>query len=411
MTLAQRAWRKYTRDGLASLWEEGKYSLAESAPLRSFVTHRLLEKNNTPRIRFKELRDIAQSTGAMWDTFGESNAKIATEPIPPKTRVPQSSSFDQIKTDVPVSPAVMEFSDCVLIHPYGLTLCDRGVLQETIAKSTGSSSRIGKALGKSVVNHGYREIDRLIAGKNTDSLDSIPLATPLLPLWSNYYHWTVECLPRLAGVKRYTKETGKTPTIIVPENPSSWMIESLELLGIDKDRIQPLDTHYKIERLVVPTHPGPTPAECEWLRNQMTTAVEESTATSSLEKNRIYITRQNATRRRVKNEEELMERLRSYGFKRYELEDISVKDQVSLFTNADLIVAPHGAGLTNIIYSESPAIIELFGNSKKTTFYRLAKLLDQEYHYTHNQTHYNDIVADIAQIEDILRTIDEESAG
>lgn len=406
MKLTKRAWRKYEQDGIKPLLQEGVYLLFESEAVRSVLGRRLLSENGIERIDYQELCEIAQSSNSFWNTFDNNEQKPSTEPIPSKIRIPKSRSFGQLQTHLPASPAVMEFSDCTLIHPFGLTLHESGVLQETIAQSTQSSSRIGKALSKSVAEHGYREIKQIISGTESESFESISLATPLLPLWGNYYHWTVESLPRLAGVERYEKETGEEPTIIVPEDPSSWMLESLELLGIDNNRIHQFDTHCAIDRLVLPTHPGPTPAECKWLRDKMYANIEKVSISSESTNNRIYISRQNATRRRVKNEVEVVDMLCSHGFERYVLEDLSVADQVELFSNADLIVAPHGAGLANIIYSESSTVIELFGESKKTTFYRLAELLDHEYHYFHNSTYYNDLVVDVNQLEELLSKIE-----
>lgn len=403
MELTKRAWRKYEQDGIKPLLQEGVYLLFESEPVRSLLGRRLLAGNGIRRIDYEELRKIAQSTDSFWHTF-EEGGQEPIKPIPSKVRIPKSRSFEQLQTHLPTSPAVMEVSNCTLIHPFGLTLHESSILQETIAKSTKSSSRIGKALSKSVADHGYRDINQIISGTESNSLESISLATPLLPLWGNYYHWTIEALPRLAGVERYEKETGEEPTIIVPEDPSSWMLESLELLGIDDDRIHQLDGHCAVDRLVVPTHPGPTPAECEWLRDRMQTTVNESTADRT-DENRIYISRQNATRRRVRNEQEAVDLLQSYGFERYVLEDMSVSDQVALFSNAEFVAAPHGAGLANVVYADSATVIELFGESKKTTFYRLVELLENDYHCLHHSTRYGDLDINIEQLDSLLKTL------
>ncbi len=398
LSLPQRTKRKYERDGLRSLMSEGLYLLAESKSVRTFIGRKLIERNDVNVLGYEQLH----SMGSSWLTFNESELSPITEPIPAKKRIPASREFEQTPTSSPQPPSVIELPDCTLIHPFGLTLCNRGILQETIASSTSSSSRIEKALSKSVLDHSYREIDSLISGRQPNSLESLSLATPLMLLWRNYYHWTLECLPRLAGAERYQTETGNEPTIIVPENLSSWMLESLELLGIDDNRIHQLDTHCTVDRLVVPTHPGPTPAECKWVRDQMRAAIDGPATNEESTGNRIYISRQNATRRRVKNEAEVVDMLRSHGFEQYVLEELSVAEQVNLFANADIVVAPHGAGLANIVYSESVTIIELFGDTKKTTFYRLAELLDHEYHYLHNSTYYNDLVIDIGQLKNAL---------
>ncbi|SDR12376.1 glycosyltransferase family 61 protein [Natronobacterium texcoconense] len=400
--LLQRALRKYKQDGVRSFLKEGKYSFFESKPVRSVLRYQILEKNGMKPIVYDDLPELSQPVDTIWEVFDDDQRAAVPDPIPPKTRISKTRSFDQVETHSPVSPIVIEIRDCRLLHPFGLTLCEQGVLPETIAKSTSPSSRVGKALSKSVSDHGYREVDNFISGQYPDSLESLPVATPLLPLWGNYYHWTIECLPRLAGVERHQNKTGVKPTIIIPENPSSWMLESLELLGIDDDRLHPLEDHCTVDQLVVPTHPGPTVAECEWVRDQMHDAVDYPTIANDTANNRIYISRRNATRRRVKNEREVADLLRSRGFDRYVLEELSVSDQIALFANAEVIIAPHGAGLANIVYSEFSSIIELFGDSKKTTFYRLAELLGHDYQYTHNPTKFGDIVVNLERLEQCL---------
>jgi capsular polysaccharide biosynthesis protein len=54
-----------------------------------------------------------------------------------------------------------------------------------------------------------------------------------------------------------------------------------------------------------------------------------------------------------------MELLRKDGFELYCLEDMSIVEQIRLFASARLVIGPHGAGLTNIIYCNHPALIEL----------------------------------------------------
>lgn len=409
LDLLRRARRKHDRDGLRSLSKEGLYHIFESRPVRKRICRRLLDQNDVTVIEQDELFSKARSNGRIWNTFTENGLHESVEetvqPIPDKTRIPASRSFADLERTLPTEPAVIEAHGCTLIHPFGLTLCDGGVLQETIAKSTGISSRTEKALSKSIIDHGYREVKALVSGQY--SLDeSIDVAAPLLMLWRNYYHWSLECLPRLAGVERYHRQMGIEPEIIIPENPSSWMRESLDLLGIDESRRHELNTHYMIGRLVVPTHPGPTPAECQWLRKKMYDGAGIITKNDSDSDNRIYISRRNATRRRVQNEEAVTEMLRSCGFTTYQLEDLSVEDQISLFANAEAVVSPHGAGLTNLIYSESTKVIELFGDSKKTTFHRLANILGHEYRYTTNTTKRGDLIVNLQSLREHLDELD-----
>jgi capsular polysaccharide biosynthesis protein len=74
---------------------------------------------------------------------------------------------------------------------------------------------------------------------------------------------------------------------------------------------------------------------------------------------KIYISRRSATHRRIVNEDEVRALAGRHGFEVVELEDLPVTEQIRMFASARTILAPHGAGLTNIIYSERPRVLEL----------------------------------------------------
>ena len=61
--------------------------------------------------------------------------------------------------------------------------------------------------------------------------------------------------------------------------------------------------------------------------------------------------------------------------------DTAVREQVALFSRADLVVGPHGAGLTNVVFGEDLAVVELFGDKQIATFDRLAAALGHGYEY------------------------------
>jgi capsular polysaccharide biosynthesis protein len=53
--------------------------------------------------------------------------------------------------------------------------------------------------------------------------------------------------------------------------------------------------------------------------------------------------------------------LKKFGFEMVQLEDISIYDQIRIFRDSNFIVAPHGAGLSNVVFSDSKTkVIEIF---------------------------------------------------
>jgi capsular polysaccharide biosynthesis protein len=84
----------------------------------------------------------------------------------------------------------------------------------------------------------------------------------------------------------------------------------------------------------------------------------------------------------VRNEEALMRTLRSLGFRRYDLEDLPPKKQILLFQEADVVVAPHGAGLANLLFATGVTVVELQASRHVAPhFYLLCKRLNHDYQY------------------------------
>jgi hypothetical protein len=74
----------------------------------------------------------------------------------------------------------------------------------------------------------------------------------------------------------------------------------------------------------------------------------------------IYISRSDATSRRVNNEEQLLQEIVPLGFLPISLSKLSVEMQIKLFSGADIIISPHGAGMAFMLFcNKNVTIIEL----------------------------------------------------
>lgn len=101
-----------------------------------------------------------------------------------------------------------------------------------------------------------------------------------------------------------------------------------------------------------------------------------------LKANRIFISRAKSRRRRIVNEEELYSGLKQYGFVSCPLEDLAIEEQIALFYDAEMVVAPHGAGLVNLLFSSRVKVLELFsGPLVRPHFYYVCKSLGHDYRY------------------------------
>jgi hypothetical protein len=96
-------------------------------------------------------------------------------------------------------------------------------------------------------------------------------------------------------------------------------------------------------------------------------------------KRRLYVPRRH--NRVVINEQILVEKLQAYGFEILVTDLMTWPDQIKAFSEAEAVVAPHGAALTNLLFAPAGCkVLELFppfGGS--TSFYWLSNSLDLDY--------------------------------
>lgn len=121
--------------------------------------------------------------------------------------------------------------------------------------------------------------------------------------------------------------------------------------------------------------------------------------TSSLNK-RVFISRKDAAIRNLLNEDEIFAIFEKNGFTRYNLANLSVLEQIELFHNADIIVAAHGAALSNLLFCKpNTHVIEIFQERSDCCFYYLSQDLKLNYHYI-KTTEFKNIEGQISTIID-----------
>jgi capsular polysaccharide biosynthesis protein len=220
----------------------------------------------------------------------------------------------------------------------------------------------------------------------------------------NYWHWMVDILPRIGLLER----AGLKPQVLIVNAELSFQKETLATLGIRPEQLLPLaaNAHVEVERLVIPSLPEAfctiTPETIAFLRERFL-RVDAQTSPHRL----IYLSRQDAARRRVVNEDELFARLEPLGFERVLLGALSVADQARVFASARMIVAPHGAGCTNLAFATPGAAFLEFmpDNGYHPSFEMLASLLGCKYgkvDYTGPLPAPPEVIADV---EAIMRAV------
>lgn len=96
---------------------------------------------------------------------------------------------------------------------------------------------------------------------------------------------------------------------------------------------------------------------------------------------KIFISRAKAERRRLINEDQLWPLLEAEGFERVFMEELSFEEQVELMKSTAVLVAPHGAGLTNMMFCQKGThIVEIADlGFPNPNFYALAAAMGHNY--------------------------------
>lgn len=227
--------------------------------------------------------------------------------------------------------------------------------------------------------------------RNYTKLDGRVLCLSLSNLERNYYHFNVELMARW-----YIFKLSKLDFDYVDfDCETNFQKDFVELLGIKKEKLIPSNlrnTLIQADVLIVPSLinnweyyqlPGDKLHYMKqylpvWFKN-----IHEEFRNKSTASNKIYISRSKANYRRIINEKEVIKLISNFGFSVYDLETLSAEEQILLFNNAEMIIAPHGAGIVNIVYSSKKfSFLEIFPeNYFDSSFRILAQVLDCEYNF------------------------------
>jgi capsular polysaccharide biosynthesis protein len=215
----------------------------------------------------------------------------------------------------------------------------------------------------------------------------IVLADDVRPL--NFCHWIVDWLPRLACLGEQARRPDTF--VAVPPLGADYQWATLRLCGFPPERVIQLDAMQglRARRLLVPSdltlipHPGHKAAP--WLTNYLRGALGYGAFLAGMDgpprRRKLYVSRGDAAGRRVLNEAELIASLEPLGYETVSLAGMPPVRQIATFGCASHIVAPHGAGLANIVFADpATTLVEIFPATYGTAaYYVLAAGLGMTY--------------------------------
>lgn len=182
----------------------------------------------------------------------------------------------------------------------------------------------------------------------------------LLGGMAQYYHNTVDFLSSLAVAELL--DAPRDLAIVVNDDLAPFQEEQLQLLGIEPDRLLRVkaDSPVRFAQLWIPSRLVVTgvwmdPLLPQWYRRKL--APQGAQAGRKL-----YVSRSGTQRRRVSNEEAVIQLVRQHGYEIVRPEQLGVAQQIELFAQASHIVGPTGAAMTNMIYAAPGAKVAVFYN-------------------------------------------------
>lgn len=200
---------------------------------------------------------------------------------------------------------------------------------------------------------------------------------------ANYFHWLMEDLPRLESL--LTDQVYSHLPILIDGNTAPWQVELMRRLGVGDSRLCRVDftRPVAVRHLVLPPRLSKNlivhPHVVAYLRERL---VPHARQLQPKRGKRLYLARKSAlVQRGLLNEAEVMERLRQAGFISVDPGSLSIDEQIKLFSDAEVIAAPGGAALTNILFAPAQTKVLVLSADAilSETFTSLASALGQKY--------------------------------
>jgi capsular polysaccharide biosynthesis protein len=194
-------------------------------------------------------------------------------------------------------------------------------------------------------------------------------------VYRNYSHWLTAHLPKILLLR---SRDHLAHLILPPASMRTDVIDdSLRLLGVDPEHCDTFDPTrpMEVEDLTI--------VDTDRFRPELLRSVRDALCTfdSGSRTRKVFISRAKASRRHVTNRKALWRLLQQAGFERLVMEDLSLKEQITCMQDVSVLVAPHGAGLANMMFcAPETHVVEIADSGfPNPNFYTLASAMKLHY--------------------------------
>jgi len=225
----------------------------------------------------------------------------------------------------------------------------------------------------------------------------------ILGPWSDtYWHQIIDFILRIVPIVNNYKKfyLPKSVKKIISQNPYSKIFKNKINFYDDKEFIQ----FYNAKYLTIVPH---------YKKNQIyLNCINELKNKIKIKKNKLVkysIISRNKTSRVLLNEKQLFKKLKKYGFKLYNFDNMSQIEQISVMKNSKIVIGYHGSNLTNILFMKKNSnIIEISNKYLQNPCYKiLSNNIQNNYFNSITGKSYKNLdgICNIAEIEEIVKKI------
>ncbi|MFN3076340.1 MAG: glycosyltransferase 61 family protein [Alphaproteobacteria bacterium] len=189
--------------------------------------------------------------------------------------------------------------------------------------------------------------------------------TIFVPSNTNYAHFLIDHIPQVMACDRVAETRGLPIAFF---DMRLFQYEMLEYLGISPDRVIDVKQRlapvrdkviYRFRQAVVPS-PVPYAVAYRWVREAFLSRLPKR---KSKLPRRIFLSRRNAyPKHRILNDTEVGEYLAGRGFTVVTPDTLSIAETVEMFSRAEIVVTPVGAGMLNYVFLPPQATIIFLNN-------------------------------------------------
>jgi len=199
---------------------------------------------------------------------------------------------------------------------------------------------------------------------------------------NNYGHWMLDIIPKMILTEEH-KDLKSFDAIYLPNIKKQFQIDSLKYFDIDFNKVidGSVIRHIYANQITIPEHPY-------WRLNEFqidTVGNIDSDIVNKIrlkflnkpntnkKKRKLFIDRSdsNFLHSQIENYSEISSLLKKYNFDKIKLSNLTFEEQITYFSEAEIIVGAHGAGFCNLIFCPPKTkVIELTSHDYKCDVFR-----------------------------------------